>query len=121
MSAYPPPPVAPPLRPDEERTWAVLAHVLPLVVSFVGPLVVWLVCRGRGPFVEHHAKESLNFQLTVLGATMVSFVLMVASFGLLTLLPFGVLVVGAVLHVLGAVAASRGEWYRYPVSVRLIS
>lgn len=119
MSGYAPP-VAPPLRPEEERTWAVLAHVLPLVVSFVGPLVVWLVCRGRGPFVEHHAKESLNFQLTVLGATMVGIVLTVVSFGLLSPLPFGVLVVGVVLHVVGAVAAGRGEWFRYPVSVRLV-
>ncbi len=116
----PPPPPAPPLRPDQERTWAVVAHLLPLAVSFLGPLAVWLVCRGRGPFVEHHALESLNFQLTVLGATMTSVVLAVVTVGLLAPLPFGVLVVGLVLHVLGAVAASRGEWYRYPVSVRLV-
>lgn len=123
MSTPPPPPQrlsAPPLGPEQERTWAVVAHLLPLVVTFLGPLAVWLALRGRGPFVEHHALESLNFQLTVLGATMVAVVLTFASAGLLAVLPFGVLVVGVVLHVLAAVAASRGEWYRYPLSVRLV-
>ncbi|MFC8192193.1 DUF4870 domain-containing protein [Cellulomonas sp. NPDC057328] len=120
MSGYPVPPVGPPLRPEDERTWAVLAHALPLLVSFVAPLVIWLVLRGRGPFVEHHAKESLNFQITVLGAAMVTTVAAVLTFGLLGFLPYVVLVAGAVLHVVGAVAASRGEWFRYPVSVRLV-
>ena len=111
MSQYPPagpppwgPPLpAPPLRPDEERTWAILAHVLPLLsLGFVPPLVLWLVFRGRGPFLEHHAKESLNFQLA-------SPVL------------FGLLVVWVVLGVLAAVAASRWEWYRYPLTIRFIA
>ncbi len=120
MTGHPVPPVGPPLRPEEERTWAVLAHALPLLVSFVAPLVIWLVLRGRGPFVEHHAKESLNFQITVLGVAAGTVVAAVITFGPLAFVPYLVLVAGAVLHVLGAVAASRGEWYRYPVSVRLV-
>ncbi len=130
MSQHPPagpppwgPPLpAPPLRPDEERTWAILAHVLPLLsLGFVPPLVLWLVFRGRGPFLEHHAKESLNFQLASLLALVVSGVLLVVTFGLASPVLFGLLVVWVVLGVLAAVAASRWEWYRYPLTIRFIA
>ena len=126
--AVPPvPPVAPlppppPLRPDEERTWAILCHVLPLLgPGFVLPLVVWLVFRGRGAFLEHHAKESLNFQITATLAIVVGAVLTAVTFGLTTPLVVGVVAAWYVLGVLAAVAANRWEWYRYPVTLRLVS
>ncbi|MCC2313382.1 DUF4870 domain-containing protein [Cellulomonas xiejunii] len=120
--AWTPPPPAPPLRPDEERTWAILVHVLPLLgPGFLVPLVVWLVFRGRGPFLEHHAKESLNFQITALIALVVSAVVWVVSLGLVPFLFFGVLVAWFVLCILAAVAASRWEWYRYPATLRLVT
>ncbi|MBO9567867.1 MULTISPECIES: DUF4870 domain-containing protein [Cellulomonas] len=119
--AWGPPPPAPPLRPDEERTWAILAHVLPLLgLGFVPPLVVWLVFRGRGPFLEHHAKESLNFQLASLVALALAAVVAVVTFGLLSPVLLGVLVAWVVLGVLAAVAASRWEWYRYPLTIRFV-
>ena len=61
----------PPLRPDEERTWAMLAHLLTLVAGWLAPLVILLVFKGRGAYVENQAKESLNFQLTLLLAALV--------------------------------------------------
>ncbi|NEC93586.1 DUF4870 domain-containing protein [Streptomyces sp. SID12501] len=109
------------MRPDEERTWAILAHVLPLLgLGFVPPLVVWLVFRGRGPFLEHHAKESLNFQLASLVALALAAVVAVVTFGLLSPVLLGVLVAWVVLGVLAAVAASRWEWYRYPLTIRFV-
>jgi uncharacterized Tic20 family protein len=96
--------------------------VLPLLsLGFVPPLVLWLVFRGRGPFLEHHAKESLNFQLASLLALVVSGVLVVVTFGLASPVLFGLLVVWVVLGVLAAVAASRWEWYRYPLTIRFIA
>ena len=127
MTTPPPPPVwgapAPaPLRPEDERTWAVLVHVLPLLgPGFLAPLVVWLVFRGRGPFLEHHAKESLNFQLTALIAMVVGSLLTVVTFGAATLVLFGIGIAWLVLCILAAVAASRWEWYRYPATLRLVS
>lgn len=120
---YPPPayvPSAPPLRPDEERTWAVLGHLLPLVgLSFVAPLVIWLVYRGRGPYLEDQAKESLNFQLTLLIAYVVGGVLSIIGIGLVILLAAAIAQV--VFAILAAVAVGRYEWYRYPVTLRMVS
>ncbi|GIG39901.1 DUF4870 domain-containing protein [Cellulomonas phragmiteti] len=118
-AGWPPPP--PPLRPDEERTWAILAHVLPLLgPGLLVPLVVWLVFRGRGRFLEHHATEALNFQITALIALVVAAVLTVVTFGLATPVLLGVLLAWLVLCILAAVAANRWEWYRYPGTLRLV-
>ncbi|MBO0921102.1 DUF4870 domain-containing protein [Cellulomonas sp. zg-ZUI222] len=115
-----PAPVSP-LRPEDERTWAILVHLLPLLgLGFLAPLVVWLVFRGRGPFLEHHAKESLNFQLTVLIAVVSGVLLSVVLFGIPALLLGLAGVLWVVLEILAAVAASRWEWYRYPLTLRLV-
>ena len=121
--AAPPPPAygagPQPLRPDEEKTWAILAHVLPLIgLGFIAPLVIWLIFRGRGPYLEHQAKESLNFQLTLLIVIIIGYILTLVLIGIVVLVIAGI---GAlVLEIMAAVAASRFEWYRYPLTIRFI-
>ena len=95
------------------------------LASFVGPLVIWLIRRDDDPFIAGHALEALNFNL-------MAFAIVAAGifFGIITL-GLGLLLVVPVLLLLGVVwliwtiqatlAASRGETYRYPISVRLIS
>lgn len=108
-----------PLRPDEERTWAILAHVLPLVVGgFLPPLIIWLAFKGRGAYLEDQAKEALNFQLTLLIAYAVGFVTVFILIGFVILAAAGI---GAlVFAILAAVASSRYEWYRYPLTIRFV-
>ena len=119
--AAPPPPAynAPqPLRPDEEKTWAILSHLLPFLFSFLAPLVIWLVFKGRGAYLENQAKESLNFQLTLLIVSIVGAILTLVIVGVFVRIAAGI---GAVvLQIMAAVAASKFEWYRYPVSIRFI-
>ena len=110
-----------PLRPDEERTWAILCHVLPLLsLGFIAPLVIWLVFRGRGPFLEHHAKESLNVQLTLLVAGLAAGVLTVVTLGPASPVLVVLGVAWLVAAILAAVAAGRWEWYRTPAVIRFI-
>ena len=114
----PQPPAAtqPPLRPDEERTWSLLSHLGGILFGFLPSLVIWLVFKGRGPFLEDQAKEALNFQITVTIAAIAAFVL---SF-VIPFLPFLVWVAALVFCILAAVAAQKGQWYRYPVTLRLV-
>ncbi|WP_307859557.1 DUF4870 domain-containing protein [Cellulomonas sp. zg-ZUI22] len=98
-----------------------LVHLLPLLgLGFLAPLVVWLVFQGCGPFLEHHAKESLNFQLTVLIAVVAGALLSLVLFGVPALVLLVASVLWVVLEILAAVAASRWEWYRYPLTLRLV-
>jgi len=108
-----------PLRPDEERTWAVLAHALPLVgLGFLAPLVIWLCFRGRGPYLEDQAKEALNFELTLLIGAVVGGVLLLVIVGIVILI--AVSIASLVFGIIAAIAASRYEWYRYPFNIRFV-
>ena len=97
---------------SDERTWATLAHLSIVVVALVGPLVVWLVKKEESKFVEDQAKEALNFQITVLIASLVLLVTFI-----------GPLIVGVGALVYGIIAgmeANKGVCYRYPYTLRLV-
>lgn len=111
-------PVATSSGAGDERSMATLAQVLAIFTGFLGPLVIYLVAKDDQPFVKHHAAESLNFQITVTIAAIVSGILMLVLIGFL-LLP--VVLIGAlVLEIIAAIAANKGEWYRFPVNLRLV-
>lgn len=110
---------AQPLTADEEKLWSVLGHLSYFAFGLIAPLVIMLTVGSRSVYVRHHAVEALNFHITVLIAAVVSGLLIVAVIGV-ALLP-AVLGVGAVLAVVAAFQAYRGDAFRYPLTLRLIS
>jgi uncharacterized protein len=119
----PPPPGQGQLSPDQERLWAMLAHLLSFVAAylflgFVAPLVVLLVFGPRSPYVRAHAVESLNFNLTWLLYAIVGVVLALLVIGFLILIALGIAYL--VLVVIASVRANNGEFYRYPLTIRFI-
>jgi uncharacterized protein len=108
-----------PLSPSDERLWATLVHLSPFVAAlvglpFLGPLVIYLVLRDRGPFIRFHAAQALNFQLILVIGYIV--------FGLLSLVLIGIpfliatAIASVVFQIIAAVKANNGEWYRYPLT-----
>ncbi|MDS1271176.1 DUF4870 domain-containing protein [Lipingzhangella sp. LS1_29] len=104
---------------SDEPMMGLFCHLGGLLLGFVVPLILYLVKKDESPFIRHHAAEALNFQITVLIGYLVSLVLMLVLIGLLTF--FVVLVVDIIFCILAALAANRGEWYRYPVNIRMVS
>lgn len=110
--------------PGDALNWAMLCHLVALLAMpfgfghIVAPLVVWLIKRDDHPFIDDQGKESLNFQIsmTIYGAVLVPTVCIGVG---LVLLP-ALLVVNVVFIVIASVSAGRGEWYRYPLSIRLV-
>jgi|GEM_PF-712779 len=103
---------------EDERLWAMLAHIGSVIVPLVAPLVVLLTKGKDSAFVKHHAEESLNFTITVIIAMTVSMILIVVAIGLLTT---PAIMVGAyVFWIIAGIKAYSGESYRYPVSIRLV-
>jgi uncharacterized Tic20 family protein len=102
-----------------------LCHLLGIFTGFLGPLVIWLVQKDRCTFLDHHGREALNFQLTILLVMMclgsATFVLMFVFVGVL-LIPvlIAVPVLAIVAEILAALAAQKGEWHRYPFCIRLV-
>ena len=107
-----------PLSDSDQRLWATLAHIGPIIIGFVAPLVIWLIYKDRGRYVADQAKEALNFQITVTIAATISSILIFAIIGLV-LLPI-VLIAALVLMIMAAIAANKGQAYRYPVTLRLV-
>ncbi len=108
---------------EDDRTMAMLCHLLSIFTGFIGPLVIWLVKKDSSRFVDHHGRESLNFQLTVLLASIclgaLAFVLMFIFVGILlipVIMAIGVLAL--VAEIMACLAANRGEWHRLPCTIR---
>jgi uncharacterized protein len=117
------PPSQPPLSADQERLWAMLAHLLSFVAAyialgFIAPLVVLLVFGPRSAYVRAHAVESLNFNLSWLAYAIVGFVLIILGIGILILLALGIAYV--VLVIIASIRANSGEFFRYPLTIRFV-
>ena len=101
---------------DDERTIAILVHILSIFFWLIPALVIYLVKKDDSPFVGGHAREALNFQITI---TIVYVLLLISIVGWLLLwLPW---VVQLVACIMGAVNASDRKPYRYPLTIRLVS
>jgi len=117
---------APSAAPTEnERTWGMLAHlsalaglVVPLIGIVLGPLVVWLAKRDESEFVAAHAKEALNFNISVLLGAIVCMLLMLVFIGVL--LGTALFIAWLVMTLVAAIKASEGHPYQYPFSLRLV-
>jgi uncharacterized Tic20 family protein len=93
----------------EQRLLAALPHVLGIVTLFVGPLVMMCTRAKRAPYVRQHIVAALNFQLTLL---------------ILTIVTFGV---GGIAYAFAWIVASvaallalAGTPFRYPFTLRLV-
>lgn len=104
------------LPPDsDEKTLAILSHVLTFVAPILAPLIIYLLKKDNSSFVATHAKESLNFQITLI---LVVLILIISVIGLFFLWIPGI--VALILVIIATVKASEGKIYRYPFTLRLI-
>lgn len=125
-----PPPAGP---TGDERNLAMLTHLGTgaavilggWLVNILVPLGVWLWQRQRSQFVRQHALEELNFQLSLTIYAVIAIVVAVLTLGLglLVIVPIGLLLVIVVIYVMvrASIAGARGEPYRYPLTMRLVS
>lgn len=112
-----------PMSQQDEKTWATLVHLAPFLaamvgIPFLGPLIVFLVFKDRGPFVRFHAAQALNFQIIITIAFWVFGVLSFVLIGIPFLIATGIAWV--VLSIVAAIKANNGEWYRYPMTPELV-
>lgn len=99
----------------DEKTMALLSHILTIVAPLLAPLIIYLLKKDQSPFIEAHAKESLNFQITVF---IICFVLVITVIGILVVWIVGI--AALILMILATIKASEGKLYRYPLNFRLI-
>lgn len=132
-----------------DRHWAASAHGLALVLALLtswvagvagalGALVIWMIKRDDSPFAAAHAKEAINFNLSmflytcaavVLGFLLIGATVLTLGIGIILTAPAGILLVLAVAaiavlwlvcSVIAIFKAYNGEVYRYPLTIRLL-
>ena len=117
-----------------DRTWAAGAHGAALLAALltswiagiagaVAALVVWMLVRDRSAFAAEHAKEAVNFNLSmfIYAAIAVLLVIFTLGIGLIVALPMWLVLALAwiVCTLLAAFKAYDGQPYRYPITIRL--
>ncbi len=89
-----------------------LAHFSPLLIGFIGPLVIWLIKKDESAFVADQAKEALNFSITVI---LMSLLLLITCIG-----PIIMGFYALVMHIIAGMEANKGVYYRYSFCWRMI-
>ncbi|HEX7589590.1 MAG TPA: DUF4870 domain-containing protein [Demequinaceae bacterium] len=103
---------------SDERTQGMLAHLLNIFFPAVGPLVIWLIGKDKSAFVDTEGKEALNWGITLVAGWIVGGILLVVLIGILILMAVGI--AALVFGIMGAIAANKGQNYRYPFTFRFI-
>lgn len=123
---------------SNERTLAMLAHLGGLFFSFLIPAYLMMTQQDKSHFVVRHAREAVNYQLTLFFH---AFVLLLPMIGIAALFHYafdkwhwGVLA-GSALSLMASFvligveiwfivracsAATQGKEFRYPLTIRLI-
>jgi uncharacterized Tic20 family protein len=97
---------------SSDRTLAALCHVSTWLnmfvpgLGFVLPLVILLVMRDQSRFVAENAKESMNFQISML----IYFICSIPLFIVLIGVPlfFGVILLGLICPLIATIRAADG-------------
>jgi len=104
---------------NDEKNIATITHLGGTVFSFFPALIVWLLKKDESAFIAAEAKEALNFQITI------ALAMFIASFLVWILIGFVLIpiiwILNIVFCIVAAISTSKGESYRYPLSIRLIN
>jgi uncharacterized protein len=111
----------------QEREWAMYCHLSALAgllvggLTFIGPLVCWLIKKDASSVIDENGKESLNFQISMLvyqvAAIFVSFV----TCGLGLPINLALLVCSVAMPIVAGMKVNQGLAYRYPMTIRFIA
>ncbi|MFE1083518.1 MULTISPECIES: DUF4870 domain-containing protein [Brevibacterium] len=115
---------------EPDRTTALWTHLGSLIFGFM-PLIMFLVKKDESPFVREHSRQGLNAMITntivTFGALFVfgfvGFILALVTFGIGIIVMYAALIVPlvyCVFYIIAAVAANKGEGYKFPLTINFV-
>ena len=106
---------------DSDRNYSIAIHLTPLAgfaffPLMFAPIILWWVRKDESAYNDDHGREMTN---ALISFVLYHLVLIITVIGIIAL---PVLYVLAIINMIrGAVAAGRGELFRYPMTIRFIS
>jgi uncharacterized Tic20 family protein len=92
-----------------------LTGLLVPIAGFIVPIVIWQVNKDKHPLLDKHGRIVANWIISSLIYDLVTIALMGAFIGLLIAIPL--LAIEIIFPVIGAIKASRGEIWNYPLNI----
>jgi len=105
----------------ELNTFLMLLHLSQLAwiiipgAGFVLPIIMWATTRDHSTDIDRHGKMIFNWMLSLLIYSVVSAILIVVGIGILALLALAL--INIIFIIIGAIKASEGTLWRYPISI----
>ena len=109
-----------------DRHLGVAVHLSPFAAylfppAIITPLVLWLVRKDKSTFIDDHGKEMVNVLISSLLVCVAGFVAGWVTLGLAWVAVVIWHIVISINMIRAAVAAGRGEYFRYPMTFRFLS
>lgn len=109
---------------ETERNWAMLCHLSAFAGFFfpfgsiIGPLICWLTRKDDSMWVDMNGKTSMNFELSILLYMVLALplIFLVAGIPIIMFL----IVFKVICIIIASVKASKGEMFKYPLSIPFI-
>lgn len=96
------------------RVLASLMHLFSLLLTFILPILVYLVTKGRNDYFANHAKEGMNLHFTffpiLLILTFVS-----KKINMVSILSFSLIILETILILIATIYTLKGKKFSYPV------
>jgi uncharacterized protein len=118
-----------------DRQMATAAHLVALLAALItswfagiagvaGALIVWFVVRDRSAFASEHAREAINFNLSMFIYAVATVLLLIFTLGIGIVLAVPLWIVlglaWIVCTIVAAFKAYDGQTYRYPLTMRFV-
>jgi len=109
---------------QSERDWAMFCHLSAFAGYFfplggiLGPLICWISRKDGSAWVDVNGKSSLNFQISILLYTILAVPLCFIIIGIPIIVILIVLKI--VCIIVASIKASKGEVFKYPLSIPFI-
>ncbi len=98
---------------SEEKTLALVAHILGPFTCFIGPLIIFLVKKDESDFIRQNALQSVYWQIAMFVAVIVLAVVTICVGGI----GAGLGTIANIVYVIVAcIRANEGKIYSYPLS-----
>lgn len=108
----------------EERDWAMYCHLSAMLVlifpyaHIIAPLILWMMKRESSTFIDDQGKEALNYNLSIMIYLTIAGISSCLFIGVPVFV--GLVLFDLVIMVVAGIQASKGIYYRYPITIRFI-
>lgn len=97
---------------------SVFAGMIIPMGGIVLPLVMWLTNKDKSSLIDAHGKNIMNWMISSFIYAIASVILMILGIGILMII--ALVILSLVFTIMGAVKASNGEVFKYPLAIEFI-